>query len=261
MKGVIEILRVAVVAAVFIFSGTAAAQNAATPNEPVEAKGVGISGGIIGGAEVMLLVESFADVKPAWPWVVFPILGAGGGGVGGYYLEKNSPKGAVALLVSSMALLIPTTVAVSIARAYEAEEEGEVPADSEGGAAFSFELSPSEQPDEGTYTEVESRPDSDSIPDDAPPIEEAPDSEPEPVPPEAGEGEMTGPEARNDSSGHAAVRHLASGSLLHVGSDRSFGFGIPAVDVRPTAWSAEESIHGIIPGVEVHVPLFRIDFP
>lgn len=260
MKGIVEILSIAVLAAVIVFSGTAAAQGAgATPNAPVEAKGVGISGGIIGGAEVVLLVESFADVKPAWPWVVFPILGAGGGGVGGYFLEKNSPKGAVALLVSSMALLIPTTVAISIARAYEADEEGMVPADSEGGASFSFELDPDEQPDEGTYTDVESRPD--NVPDDEPPIEEAPDSEPEPAAPAASEGEMTGPEARNDSSGNTAVRHLASGSLLHVGSDRSFGFGIPAVDVRPTTWSAEESIHRIIPGVEVHVPLFRMDLP
>ncbi len=261
MKGVTNILRVAALAAVFIFSGTVAAQSAGTPNEPVQAKGVGISGGIIGGAEVVLLIESFADVKPSWPWIVFPILGAGGGGVGGYFLEKNAPKGAVALLVTSMVLLIPTTVAVSIARAYEAEEEGAVPADSEGGAAFSFELNPSGQPDEGTYTEVESRPDSDSIPDDAPPIEEAPDSEPAPAPPEAGEGEMTGSEASNDSGGNAAVRHLASGSLFHLGSDRSFGFGIPAVDVRPTAWSAEESLHGIVPGVEVHVPLFKVDLP
>ncbi len=260
MKGVTKILGVAVLAAVFVFSGTAAAQNV-TPNEPVEAKGVGVSGGIIAGAEVVLLIESFADVKPSWPWVVFPILGAGGGGVGGYFIEKNSPKGAVALLVSSMALLIPTTVAISIARAYEAEEEGAVPADSEGGAAFSFELNPSEQPDEGTYTEVESRPDSDSIPDDEPPIEEAPDSEPAPEPTEAGEGDLTEPEARNDSGGNTAVRHLASGSLFHVGSDRSFGFGIPAVDVRPTVWSPEESIHGITPGVEIHVPLFKVDLP
>ena len=259
MKGVIEILSVVILSAVFVFSGAAAAQTA-TPNEPVEAKGVGISGGIIGGAEIVLLVESFADVKPAWPWVVFPILGEGGGGVGGYYLEKNSPKGAVALLVSSMALLIPTTVAISIARAYEVEEEGSVPADSEGGASsFSFELTPDEQSDEGTYTEVESRPD--SIPDDAPPIEEAPDSEPAPAPPEAGEGDVTSPEARNDSSKNAAVKHLASGSLFHLGSDRSFGFGIPAVDVRPTAWSAEESVHGIAPGVEVHVPLIKVDLP
>ena len=53
----------------------------------------------------------------------------------------------------------------------------------------------------------------------------------------------------------------ASGSLFHVGSDFNAGFGVPAVDVRPTVRTGEELLLGANQGLEVHVPLIKIDLP
>ncbi len=254
MQGVSRIAGVLALAAVVLFSAHASAQSqtAVTPNQPVEATGVGISGGIFAGAEVVLILEAIIDVEPVWAWWLFPILGAAGGGVGGYFLEQASPPGAVAMLVTSMALLIPTAVAISVARAYDPESEGAVTDASSGEGGYSFELAPSgEAADDGTTTEVESRPD--SVPEDA----ELPVDEPSPEPETAPVGDTSGLQARNGGPSS----HLRSGSLFHVGRDMSAGFGVPAIDVRPTRISGEESLFGMPQGVEVHVPLLRIDLP
>jgi len=262
MRGLVRLAGVAALGAVLLFASGALAQNAAntatTKDVPVEARGVGISGGIIAGAEIVLILEAVIDVEPVWAWWVFPILGAGGGGVGGYYLEKASPGGAVGLLVGAMALMIPTAVAVSISRAYDPEDEaGEArPAGGEG--TYSFEMAPKAGADEGggTYTEVQSRPE--DIPEGTgavPPeeFEPAPETEPEPAAPEGGT------DGSDDGGGEAS--HLMSGSLFHVGRDMSAGFGIPAVDVRPTALSGEETMLGMRQGIEISVPLLKIDLP
>lgn len=237
--------------AALLFASSAVAQAAApsTKDVPVEAKGVGLSGGIIAGAEVVLIVEAIIDVEPVWAWWVFPILGAAGGGVGGYYLEKASPGGAVGMLIGAMALLIPTAVAISVSRAYDPEEETGTarPPGAEG--SYSFEMSPDgeDDGDEGTFTEVESRPE--NVPD-----ETDPEGEPEPA------DETPGPEADSGAIS-SAMTHLRSGSLFHIGRDMSAGFGIPAVDVRPTVVSNEETMFGMRCGVEVRVPLISIDLP
>jgi len=259
MKGVFRIVGMAALAALMLASAQTLAQGEgeevsgpAAPEEPVEAKGVGISGGIIVGAELVLAIEALVGVEDVWPWVVFPILGGAGGGVGGYFLEEASPEGAVALLVSGMVFLIPTAVAVSASTAYDPEEEGAVE-DTGGGAAFSFELQPSgEEPmDEGTSTEVESRPE--DVPEGAPSL--PPDDAPAEPPP----AESPAPDA--PSPDQQRLRHLTSGSLFHVGADLDAGFGVPTIDVRPTMRTGEELLLGADQGLEVHVPLIRIDLP
>jgi hypothetical protein len=255
MKGVFRISGVALLAGAMLVAGQAFGQEETpagpvAPEEPVDAKGVGISGGIILGAEVVLVLEAIIDVEPVWPWIVFPILGAAGGGVGGYFVEQASPEGAVAMLVSSMVFLIPTAVAVSASTAYDPESEGAIE-DTSGGGAYSFELSPGAEPDEaGTTTEVVSQPE--SVPEGAPAV--PPETE-EPAPaPETEEPEAPSPEEQR-------LRHLTSGSLLHVGSDLDTGFGIPAIDVRPTAFTREDAMLGVDQGLQIHVPLVKIDLP
>ncbi|MCK9462077.1 MAG: hypothetical protein M0R80_20820 [Proteobacteria bacterium] len=239
---------VAVLCAPTVCLSQATTTPAPQPKEPLETMGVGIAGGIIAGAELSLLVESFADVEPVWPWIVFPILTGAGGGVGGYFLDKNAPEGAIAVLVTSMALLIPTAIAVSVARSYE-PAEGVKLIDEGGERKYSFEEDPAPPTTEGaepeTVTEVEARPE--EIPEgtDAPPAE----TEPEPAP----EG---GASARLEQPTWA--RHLASGSLLHV--DDSFGVGVPSIDVRPVTFSDEAALAART-GLEIRLSLLRIDLP
>ncbi|MBW2277222.1 MAG: hypothetical protein JRF63_07000 [Deltaproteobacteria bacterium] len=257
MKGVLRLVGMAALAAVMLVSAQALAQGEETagpaaPDQPVEAKGVGVSGGVIVGAELVLAIEALIGVEDVWPWVVFPILGGAGGGVGGYFLEGASPEGAVALLVSGMVFIIPVAVGISASTAYDPEVEGAVK-DTTGDGTFSFELPASgEEPlDEGTSTEVESRPE--DVPDGAPalPPEDAP-TEPPPA-------ETPAPDA--PSPDQQRLRHLTSGSLFHVGSDFDAGFGVPAIDVRPTVRTGEELLLGANQGLEVHVPLIKIDLP
>jgi hypothetical protein len=238
--------------------------------EPVETMGVGISGGIIAGAEVSLLVESFIDVKPVWPWIVVPIVTAAGGGVGGYYLDEYAPEGAIAVLVTSMALLIPTAIAISVARAYE-PEEGVKLIDESGEDKYSFEEEPTPEPAAGeepeTVTEVESRPD--EIPPDAaqppagdvegpaaPPAEPAPAPEPSPEP-SGGAAAHLAPHA----SRPAWARHLSSGSLLHVDGDLGAGVGVPSFDVRPVYLADEASLAAPRSGIEFRLSLLKVDLP
>jgi hypothetical protein len=251
MKGAIRIVGAALVVAGVLLAAPALAQEEAgpvAPDEEIEGTGVGISGGILLGAELVLAIEAIVGVEQVWPWVVFPILGAGGGGVGGYFVETASPEAAVAMLVCGMVFVIPTAVAISASTAYDPEAEGAVD-DASGGAAYSFELTPEDEPPlEGTTTEVE-KPEGAPEGDTTVPPESAAPPEPETPAPEP-----PSPEQQR-------LRHLSSGSLLHLSSDLDAGFGVPAIDVRPAASSGEEAMYGLDRGVRVHVPLLKIDLP
>ena len=270
MKGVAKISAVALLLAGLSLSGAATAQNEqpddsagstsgpAAPEEPVEAVGVGIAGGVLLGAELVLSVEAIIGVDSTWPWIVFPILGAGGGGVGGYFVEQASPEGAVAMLVVGLAAIIPTAVAVSVSNAYDPEAEGAVVDASTGTGAYSFEMAPTDEADAGgTTTEVESRPE--GLPEDAPPLpgagESAPPGSATPPPSGGPEGNLGASERRKRAA------HLASGSLLHFDDEMGFGFGVPALDVRPTQRTRESALLGAPQGVEFRVPVLEIDLP
>ncbi len=86
--------------------------------------------GIIGlgliGAELGFVLPAVAGLDDWWAFVVFPILGAGGGGVAGYFLLEEGdghPEAAVATLVAGMALIVPATVLTLSATAYDPDDE------------------------------------------------------------------------------------------------------------------------------------------
>ncbi|HUT76742.1 MAG TPA: hypothetical protein VM285_03595 [Polyangia bacterium] len=263
MHGVRTIVMAAALLATLSLAGRAASQDQTpqgplAPDEPVEATGVGIAGGVLLGAELILAVEAIIDVEPVWPWIVFPIVGAAGGGVGGYFVEQASPEGAIAMLVVGLVAIIPTAVAISVSRAYDPESEGAVEEASDRGR-LSFELPPEIGDSDGeATTEVESRPD--EIPDGAgePPLE------PEPEPP-GGENQGLGPAAPSAASVRPVrdqrARHLGSGSLLHI--DRGFGFGVPAPEIRTGPALGDGALLGLERdrGLEINVPILRIDLP
>jgi hypothetical protein len=78
------------------------------------------------GAELGFVVPALAGARDAWVYIVFPLLGAGGGAVAGYFLlEKGegNPELAVAVLTTGMALAIPALVVTLAATSYEPEAE------------------------------------------------------------------------------------------------------------------------------------------
>lgn len=107
-------------ATVIVFAATAVPGVALADGSQASPTGKGITGGALLGGETVMLVEAAASVKPAWAYAVGGILGAAGGGVGGYFAEHGGDaKLSIYLLVGGMALALPTTVAVLSASAYE----------------------------------------------------------------------------------------------------------------------------------------------
>jgi len=83
------------------------------------------------GTELGFVIPALAGAKGVWPYIVFPVVGAAGGAVGGYFLlEKGDghPELAVATLTIGMALVIPALVATIAATAYRPPERIETAA-------------------------------------------------------------------------------------------------------------------------------------
>jgi hypothetical protein len=73
----------------------------------------GVTGGVLVGAEVVLITEAALGLEPAWLYVVGGVAGAGGGAVAGYYIGGSvSPKPSSFLLAGGIALLIPAVIGV-----------------------------------------------------------------------------------------------------------------------------------------------------
>ena len=83
----------------------------------------GITGGVLVGAEVVLITEAALGIEPAWLYVVGGVAGAGGGAVAGYYIGKSvSPKPPSFLLAGGIALVIPALIGVISATSFQPPE-------------------------------------------------------------------------------------------------------------------------------------------
>lgn len=93
-----------------------------------------IGGGLLG-AEVVLLTESAFRVKSSWAYLAGGVGGGALGTVGGYYLieKDHGARGPIYLLAGSLALVIPTLLAVLSASQFEPPTtyRQELPADGE----------------------------------------------------------------------------------------------------------------------------------
>jgi hypothetical protein len=94
--------------------------------EPLDADFKGMIGLGLIGAELGLVVPALAGARDTWAFIVFPLIGAGGGAAAGYFLlekDDGKPELAVAALATGMALFIPALVVTLAATAYEPETE------------------------------------------------------------------------------------------------------------------------------------------
>ena len=94
-------------------------------NECVNAAGKGTIGLGLIGAELGFIIPALAGLDDTWAFIVFPVVGAVGGGVAGYFLldQPDHPEIAVTVLAVGMAAVIPTMVITLSATAYDPEEE------------------------------------------------------------------------------------------------------------------------------------------
>ncbi|HKQ71906.1 MAG TPA: hypothetical protein VJT73_21325 [Polyangiaceae bacterium] len=114
-------LAAAAVAGLLVFTQTTPAS---AQSESISASPKGIIGGGLLGGEVVMLGEAAFGLRSGWGYVIGGLIGAGGGAVGGYFVEQNADSQAsVYMLAGGLALLIPTTVAVLQATSYHAPDD------------------------------------------------------------------------------------------------------------------------------------------
>jgi hypothetical protein len=77
----------------------------------------------LAGAGVVTITESLIGVKEPWAYIVGAIVGAGGGAVGGYFVDQGSSDGKASMycLAGGMALVIPALVLTLNATRYQPE--------------------------------------------------------------------------------------------------------------------------------------------
>ncbi len=199
---------------------------------PIAPTGKGIVGcGLLGG-EAVVMVEAAAGVHARWTYAVFPLLGAAGGAVGGYFLEQGSTSAnlPVASLVLGLGLLIPTTIAFVSATSFRPETDA--------------------QTDDATPSTA--------------PLEE---SAPSTVTPTGGVSATPGP-----ATPHASVSHPPSANpsatagavgllpgLFNYGSE-GLSLSVPAVSIANAYTVAEMVQYGQAPVTEVHIPVLSGSF-
>lgn len=106
----------------------ARAQSSATTNT---AKGM-TAGGLLG-AEIVLVTEAALGVKPAWAYWIGGVAGAGAGALGGYYFaDAGGTTGTSFVLAGSVALIIPSMIAVVVATSFRPPEDYRVDVPAEG---------------------------------------------------------------------------------------------------------------------------------
>ena len=122
LKSLRKLSSTAAVAAVGAVVLAATARDARA--DDVSPTGKGIGGGALLGAEVVTITESLVGVHAGWAYWVGAIVGAGGGGAGGYFVEKGSTDGTVPMymLAGGLALAIPAIVLTLNATRYMPEE-------------------------------------------------------------------------------------------------------------------------------------------
>jgi len=216
----------------------------ATGVSEVSTTGKGTIGGALLGAEVVLLTEAAFKTQPTWAYLVGGGVGAVGGGIGGYFIEKSAaPRTTMFMLAGGMALAIPTTVAVLSATAYEPP------------ANYTQDRAPVDEP-------VAEPPQSTGAP------------SPAPASPAPAGNEVTPPPAPTPTPSTSSVHrhhpralarrlpldyHLSPPALIGI-STQALTLGIPAIELRDIYSRTEVAMFGVTQGTEIRVPVLNFLF-
>lgn len=212
----------AIAAATLAFAtALAGSPSDARADGPVTATGKGTVGGALLGGEVVCITMGAIGVERGWPYFVFGGLGAVGGGIGGFFVEKAStPEPSLYMLAGGMALVIPTLVVSLNATSYHPPESDQV----------------------------------DKDPANNKPILDAP----APGPPAALPVTASAVKKRARIAVRPVMPHIPLSVIdLYKGH---LAPGFPAFELRPLYSSAEVWKYGVSQGSEVRFPLFQAMF-
>ena len=218
--------------------------------EEVATTGKGIVGGALLGAELVLVTEAAFKVQPGWAYLVGGVGGAAAGGVGGYFIEQEaSSKATMLMLAGGMALVIPTTVAVLSATAYEPP------------ASYTQDHAPTDEP-----VAEPPQPSTTPAPVPSPPATTSPAgtevTTPPATPPAATPGAPSGSLPKRKSKAHRTLPldyHLSPPALIGVSAE-ALTLGVPAVEVRNVYSRNELAMYGVTQATELRVPVLSVLF-
>jgi hypothetical protein len=96
-----------------------------SPGSPVTAGAKGTIGLGLVGAELGAVIPALAGVDATWAYIVFPVVGAAGGALAGYFAidKPDHAELSVVALTVGMTLIIPALVVTLSATAYNAESD------------------------------------------------------------------------------------------------------------------------------------------
>jgi hypothetical protein len=233
------------------------------------AKGKGVVGGALLGAELVCGVEAVAGVKSPWAYLGGGVLGAVGGGIGGHYVETNgSPRASMLLLAGGLTLVIPTIVGVLSATAYHPPANyltDRPPADEPVANPPQPDIAPqpamppaAPPPNPGTPPSTE--PPAATPPAAAPPATTPPAATPPATP------SGTGPSSPAQRTHRVAARDrvlppltLTPPALLAL-KPGALALSVPAIEIQNTYTSAELAMFGVKQTTEVHIPVVNVVF-
>jgi hypothetical protein len=191
----------------------------------------GLVGGALLGGEVVTITESLIGAHSPWWYGIGFVVGAGGGGVGGYFVDKGSTDGrpSMYMLAGGLALVIPALVLTLNATRYQGSDtatEDKPPVNAPvanpgapGGSVISPDVAPVIPGDK---------------PASPPPSTTGPaSSSPPPTPPPT--------------------------SLLDVGQG-TLRLGLPVPDVRPMYSLREQQQYGLPQHTEVRMSVLAVRF-
>jgi hypothetical protein len=120
-RALVQLFPAALVMALALASARALAQNV---GKPVAADFKGAVGLGLIGAELGGVIPALAGVNATWAYILFPVVGAAGGAVGGYFLLDHAGHAelSVVALTAGMALVIPALVATLALNTYDPQE-------------------------------------------------------------------------------------------------------------------------------------------
>jgi hypothetical protein len=235
----------ALAAAVVVASTAVTAPSRVARADDVSPTGKGIAGGALLGAEVVTMVEAIAGVRPGWAYAVGAIVGAGGGGVGGYFAEQGSTDGKVPmyLLAGGLALVIPAVVLTLNATRYMPEE---------GTTEDNAPTGPSAEPGVPGGSVGAGAPAGAPAPAPASP---APAPAPQSLLP-------AGTPSRSPSRlsvGAPAPTGPTPTAMFDL-SPKTLRIGVPGAEVRPVFSVAEQRQYGMQGGTELRLPVVHVAF-
>lgn len=218
--------------------------------EEVSPTGKGIVGGALLGGELVVFGEAIFGVHSGLAYLIGGVVGAGGGGVGGYFIEQASDDGRVPayLLAAGVAGIIPAIVVTLDATRYRPTE----------GAREDKPTDVPSDPGQPGGSSVVGAPAS-SAPATAPaPATPAPATQPSTPPAGGGGGGGTPNQAR--STEHGAQAKRPAPSLVGV-QNGQLAIGVPVPEVRPLLGATERTRMGVENrGSELRFPVLNVAF-